>query len=337
MTKARNSIYGLALGDSIAYRTEFLTFWQAVREFSKEDLINGNHRMIISDDTQMSLYLLEAFRQAYNPEEDFEKQYLRLINEVAKQFLIWLRDENNDRAPGNACIGSLTALETRWSDPSDLNTVLSSGQPGSKGSGTVMRSPWLGLLHANKIIPDEHFEMFCNAQSSITHQHPTAVHGSYLTAMLTSKLYREEIQPGQLKDFALDFIDHQHPDRGWDELKASIERINTLPVDYQDSDATDIDPSKYLGDTGTAEDVLTTAIAMIDYFGSDPLEVLRRCMFSSGDSDTIGAVAGGMIGAYYSGEIWAELEHLVEKQYVQQLEDAVAYIDFTSLHRNSDI
>lgn len=335
MTKGRNSIYGLALGDAMAYRTEFLNFSQAVSRYGKEDLRNGTQKFIVSDDTQMSLYLLEAFQNAYSPDKDFEHQYLGLINEVAHQFLIWLRDPLNDRAPGNACLNSLSNLEPFLKEPADLQTVLSAGSPNSKGSGTVMRSPWLGLLHANNIIPDEHFEMFCNAQSSITHQHPTALHGSYLTALLTSKLYTEEITPGRVKDFALDFIEQQDSDRGWDELKASISLIDTLPEGYAYSKATDIDPSRYLGSNGTAEDVLTTAIALVDNFGAEPLEVLKRCIYTSGDSDTIGAVAGGMIGAHYSGEIWAEVEYLVEEQYVQQLEDAAAYIDYTSLKVNS--
>lgn len=335
MTKERNSIYGLALGDAIAYRTEFSTFSQAVSKYGQEELRDENQKLLVSDDTQMSLYLLNAFKQSYSPDSDFEPQYLSIINEVAQQFITWLWDPLNDRAPGNACIRSLSNLKRVLTGPADLNTVLSAGLADSKGSGTVMRSPWLGLLHANNIIPDEHFEMFCNAQSAITHQHPTALHGSYLTALLTSRLYTEDIKPGELKDFALNHISQQKPDSGWDELKASISLIDSLPEGYNYSKATDIDPSRYLGQNGTAEDVLTTAIALVDNFGEEPLEVLKRCIFTSGDSDTIGAVAGGMVGAHYSGEIWSEIEHLVEEHYVQQLEDAAAYIDYTSLHRNS--
>jgi ADP-ribosylglycohydrolase len=50
-------------------------------------------------------------------------------------------------------------------------------------------------------------------------------------------------------------------------------------------------------------------------------------MFTGGDSDTIGAVAGGILGAYYAENIWEEIEHLVEEQYVPELEDVITYME----------
>jgi ADP-ribosylglycohydrolase len=340
MSKIRNSVYGLALGDALAYRTEFLSFRNAVTEYGKEDPRKLDSRLLISDDTQMSLYLVRGFRHGYNTNLTFDEQDYEVIEAISLFFIDWLNDYNNNRAPGMACISSLMFLNQEVSSLSYLkrkiiqhrrsvDDFLVGGErnSNSKGSGTVMRSPWIGVLNAVGTIPDNALEKFCNVQSSITHQHPTALHASYLTALLTSKLYKGELQPGTLGEYAIDFCKSQESDLGWRELTAAFEKINKLPKNYASLAAEELDPSSVIGSHGTAEDVLVTAIAIIDSHGSDPIDVLRRCMFTGGDSDTIGAVAGGILGAYYAENIWEEIEHLVEEQYVPELEDVITYME----------
>lgn len=340
MSKIHNSVYGLALGDAIAYRTEFSSFANTVAEYANEDLPALKSRMLVSDDTQMSLYLLRGFRNAYNAQDSFEKQYYEIIESISMFFIDWFHDPENYRAPGIACMNALDILYKEVSSLSymkkkiiqhrkSVDDFLVGGEhnSNSKGSGTVMRSPWIGILHAHGIVPDESLERFCNLQASITHQHPTALHASYLTALLTSKLYRGELKPGELGDFATEFCDSQESDLGWRDLSSALEKLKDLPKNYTSLSAEDFDPSSVLGSHGTAEDVLITAIGIIDAHGDEPIDVLRRCMFTGGDSDTIGAVAGGMLGAYYADNIWKDIEHLVEEQYVLELEDAVSYLE----------
>lgn len=327
MSKIHNSIYGLSLGDAIGYRTEFIGYKDAVEMFGDENIKSLTEPLLVSDDTQMSLYMLKAFEETYDHGRAFDEQFMEIMVATVRQFLIWRRDPENYRAPGLACMGSLQAIsqgiqkmqkgQTLW------DVVLEGDRNGhSKGSGTVMRSPWIGILNAIGTIPDEELSSFASYQSSITHHHPTALDASYLTALLTSKLYKQELHPGQLEEFTRNFISQQEQSLGWDEILDTMELMKRLP----DADE-EYDFSHYLGRQGTAECVLVTAIAIIDKHGRNPLEVLRRSMLSGGDSDTIGAVAGGMIGAYYDEPIWEGVEHLVEKLYVPQLDHVVAYIE----------
>lgn len=340
MSKIRNSVYGLALGDAIAYRTEFSSFQDAVQEYGGEVLADLPSPLLVTDDTQMSLYLISGFRKGYSSKKPFAEQEFQVLEPIALSFIDWLHDGNNNRAPGNACISSLMLLHQEYTSLSYMKKVImqktkridgllvgGARNSNSKGSGTVMRSPWIGLLNVQDVVPDESLERFCDIQASITHQHPTALHGSYLTALLTSKLYRGELKPGELGSFALDFCKSQETDLGWRELVEAFKRLDDLPADYASISAEEFDPSSVIGFHGTAENVLVTAVGIIDAHGDSPIEVLSRCTFTGGDSDTIGAVAGGMLGAYYEENIWAEVEHLVEEQYVPQLDDTVAYLE----------
>lgn len=329
MSQVKNSIYGLALGDTLGYRTEFLSFENAIAEYGSENIYELAPELLVSDDTQMSLYLLHGFANAYNPKRSYATQEKDIIVSVANQFLIWLTDPENCRAPGNACIGSMRELERTIVRGVNWKNAFVGGavNKNSKGSGTVMRSPWLGLLNATGTVPDESLESLCNLQSSLTHQHPTALHASYLTALLTSKLFTGDLAPGQLKTFSEDFCASQPSDLGWRELIRTLGNIDDLPANYKRSHFSDCDASNIIGAHMTAENVLVTSIAYIDYFGDDAVEVLRRSMFNSGDSDTIGATAGGMIGAYYDEPIWDGLEHLVESNYIPKLDWAINYLE----------
>ncbi len=57
MSKIRNSVYGLALGDSIAYQTEFFDFHDAIK-FHQTYGLAKRENLLVSDDTQMSIALI---------------------------------------------------------------------------------------------------------------------------------------------------------------------------------------------------------------------------------------------------------------------------------------
>lgn len=330
MGKIRNSVYGLALGDALGYRTEFLNFKNALDTVGSIDFETIDTKLHISDDTQMSLYLMDGFKQVYDPEISYPEQAGDIIRSIAQQFLVWLHDPENIRAPGNACISSLRYMERNFSVTDDpIEIILQSSSPNreSKGSGTVMRSPWIGLLHAEGAIPEHDFKTFCYQQSMLTHRHPTALHAAYLGSLLTSKLYSNELQPGQLHEFCVYVCDKKINLPGWEELKQDFLAVKYLPKDYDTSHFSQYDPSGYLGKDGKASTVLVTAVAMIDRFGHNPLEVMRRCVFNSGDSDTIAAVAGGILGACYEDNIWESVEGVIETAYVPWLDKTVAYIE----------
>lgn len=113
MSKIKNSVYGLALGDAIGYRAEFHSYAKALNDYLDEDLTEPTEdRFLITDDTQMSLYLLDGFLNAWEEQKRYTGNSDLYIEEIANNFLLWLHDGDNNRAPGVACIESLMSLET---------------------------------------------------------------------------------------------------------------------------------------------------------------------------------------------------------------------------------
>jgi ADP-ribosylglycohydrolase len=84
---------------------------------------------VVSDDTQMSLAVWRALGES------------EPVGAFVDEFLAWRVDPDNTRAPGNTCLSALGAIAAgaSWLEA----TVL-----GSKGCGTVMRAPWIGLTPA---------------------------------------------------------------------------------------------------------------------------------------------------------------------------------------------
>lgn len=363
MSRIRNSVYGLALGDAIAYQTEFKDFDDAVSFYRFYGLSKKEH-LIVSDDTQMSLALIAGIEDtllaAYSGTETINKwirqdiqSYMKysknLIPNVGKRYIEWAESPENCRAPGMACMSSLMSLSDKNSkiERQIVSRVYSRltqrdidwGEFGrelnahSKGSGTVMRAPWLGL--AAPLFPNEStLREFNIKEAQITHGHPTAIFGSLLTTKISSESLKGNIEIGDFRNYALSYIDSEYNksfDSGWLELKQHVElSLSNVPESYKNSSAIEIDPSQFVGSSGTAENVLVTALILIDSFGNNPIEVLKRCMVSSGDSDTIGAVAGGLLGTVHKESIWDEHVHLVEPAYIDRLEHTIEFLEKTN-------
>jgi hypothetical protein len=97
------------------------------------------------------------------------------------------------------------------------------------------------------------------------------------------------------------------------------------------------DPSVHIGGGGwRAHETLVIALLAVDMFPGDGWEGLRRSVVSDGDSDTIGAVAGGLVGAAYPGlfiDAWygegkvlfPPLRERFEPRYAAWIEEADQY------------
>ena len=86
------------------------------------------------------------------------------------------------------------------------------------------------------------------------------------------------------------------------------------------------DPSLHIGGGGwRAHETLTIALLAADMFPGEPWLALRRSVASDGDSDTIGAVTGALLGALYPDVFttaWDEgLRDRFEPRYVRWIEN----------------
>jgi len=161
-------------------------------------------------------------------------------------------------------------------------------------------------------------------QSALTHGHPTALAASELTAQAVwllaqgtsadgllpllrghAREQRELYRADWLGDLALRA---QDPDpvrfiaRGWDECLAALDRAAAALV----SADPEVDPCLATGAGWIAEEALATGLLCFLLFPDDPRAVVRRAAYSSGDSDSIAALAGAFAGAHLGADAWPQ-------------------------------
>jgi hypothetical protein len=89
-------------------------------------------------------------------------------------------------------------------------------------------------------------------------------------------------------------------ERGWDECTGVLDRLDLALTD-PDRDA---DPCLATGAGWIAEEALATALYCALLFPDDPVAALSRAATTSGDSDSIAALAGAFVGAAHGMGAW---------------------------------
>lgn len=159
-------------------------------------------------------------------------------------------------------------------------------------------------------------------QAALTHGHPTALAAGDLTAY-TVRLLAQGTGPAELlpalreyahrgrghyrADWLGDLAEYaQDPDRdsfatrGWDECLAVLDRLE----DALRSPDPEADPCLATGAGWIAEEALVTGLYCFLLLPDDPPAVVRRAAYSSGDSDSIAALAGAFAGAWHGADAW---------------------------------
>lgn len=308
------SIYGLAIGDALGYPTEFLDLAALTRRYGswrQLELPVQDGVARVSDDTQMTLAVIEALAEA---SLDGVSAVTAATVEPAlrKHFVAWLRSPDNNRAPGRTCLDACTALErgVPWQEA----TVLP-----SKGCGANMRVAPVALLPG---LTAEQRAGTAQLQAALTHGHPTALAASDLTAhavwLLAHNCHPSELLP-RLRHYGRSARRTYHGDwlgdlaqragasdpaafiaHGWDETLAALDTV-AAALHQPDPER---DPCEVAGAGWIAEEALATALYCFLLFPEEPVAVVQRAAFSSGDSDSVAALAGAFAGASVGGPAW---------------------------------
>lgn len=325
--KQRGAILGLAYGDAWGWITEFANYKETQRvrpAFPAE--------AIVTDDTQMSLYAMNAILndvylrsskiKAFDADRS-ETNGNAVRIEFAEAFINWYYDEDNTRAPGVTCMEALKKITLL-----DLETGLEGTNEWSKGCGANMRNPWFGLLPYDVDMIAE----LSVIQSSVTHNNPLALSSSAITALVVRGLVTGEVTPGgnNVMNYAIDMTEHliQNP---FDTLNLGymdgllqlkefliIQRDLTHVLDDLD-ESTDI--CHLFGEGKIAEEALALAIVAVDRYQDDVMSGYRRLVHSSGDTDSIAAIAGSFFGAAYGDSVFpAEWFDRLEPRYQKELD-----------------
>lgn len=332
-TAASGALFGLAFGDALGKDVEFHTYDQIVRDHGPGGPRQLPDPALVTDDTEMALVVARALIDLGPPPYDPGQ----LAAALRAGFVEWGRTVEGWRAPGGTCMRSCYRLEfsprTPWQRLTDGR---------SKGNGANMRVAPVAFVPG---LSDHDMAGIAQLQAAITHAHPTALAASELTALAIRlaaegmairdvvdalhkrcssrrTAYREDVLGGLASWWALD-----EPARwiayGWDECAAAIQRL-MWAEGYADDGG---DACAHLDRRGgCAEDCLTLALYCALRHPDDPVAAIARAAATSGDSDTIAAVTGAIVGAAHGLDAWPS-GWVVRVEYADQLAEVGEVFD----------
>lgn len=327
--KQQNSIIGLALGDAWGASTEFFPFEDMQGAYytaeNPHELLDGKFQkdLSVTDDTHMSIHVFRALNAIVEndllPDNGSYKDIpkgLQIQHErmFLKEFLAWYESPLNtyQRAPGNTCMQSLML----FSQANEMRTPLDSSllSNDSMGSGTIMRSGWIGV-HPG--IPDDAIAYFSHLQSELTHKHPLASPPAVIHSLLIRELAKGDIELTGIIERAQELCTKLN----YTDLLPYLDKCESTLHKMRENELLSYDPCSDLGGGWIAPETLALSLSIAQAYSDNPSDALRRSALTGGDSDTIGAVTGALVGAGSPHTIdeWTGLFHTVEEPFKQDL------------------
>lgn len=335
------TVYNFAFGDAWGYVTEFKKF----KDIKKKQYPVPNV-LKVSDDTQMGIYTMSAVKSMLNYKDslddyDYGDVFVqnRVRNSFARAYLMFFFDADNNRAPGMTCMSALEryhySVQVTGLEGSVLNNSL--------GCGTIMRTPWLGLLPYSQ----NTLANLAVLQSQVTHGDPVGwIVSAVLTLMINDYIFNSENihynnmfehalhSVSRLDEMNLELLQEHHNaiqvvvnqlsvyNQHWDEI-ASV-----LAESHDDF----VDLNAIFGEGWIADQTLYNALAAVNLYSDESSENIfkgiKRLVYTEGDSDSIAAVGGALWGAK-TGITADEKENIMnnlEPRYKKELEDMVSFI-----------
>lgn len=315
--RIRGSLTGGAAGDALGYAVEFMGENELFGKYGKGgiraySLDSVSKKALISDDTQMTLFAAEAIikwlsAQANGGADDSLRSYAlqshldwldtqqSTFERTGKQFfphgLMAERRMFACRAPGITC---LSALHKRRNQKQTADSFIADKINNSKGCGGVMRVAPVGMLKYGEIrqIDNEGAEF-----AAITHSHSLGyMPAALLTHIIHSILYSDA--GNTLQDIVEDALDAVAGLFRDDAHIGELVEIIRLAIELSDNDARDLDNIHRLGEGWVAEEALAIAIYCCLRYPYDFSQCIITAVNHKGDSDSTGAIAGNIIGAY---------------------------------------
>lgn len=304
--RAVAAFLGLALGDAYGRSLEFLQLPE-VRQ-APVILRSGTFRW--TDDTHMSIYLARAVLDLPAGRRLDADAFGQA---VGARFVEWADDPlTPSTAPGNTCLRGARAFRKHgdWQR---------SGDRGSDGCGAVMRILPVALAFEGAELVDA-----ARISSLVTHAHPNAVEAAIAGAWLC----RRAVQEGRL-DAALvaEAIRRLREEWAWggdvaESLEAALVLARRPAEGWLDEEA--IPPGDGGWRSGSA---LGLAVAAALQFGGQGFGVaIDKATRIEGDSDSVGALAGMLLGAAHGTRVlppdWLEI--LPDREELEGLARALA-------------
>ena len=319
--RIRGSLIAGAAGDALGYEVEFSKENEIFSRFGEKgiteyslDPVSG--KALISDDTQMTLFTAtgiiaaEVIRNAQGVNTS-------VIAEIEESYFDWLITQKYDfeesrnilkhnsplydvpglfdtRAPGITC---LNALEKRVRSMTKPKSYIDDKVNTSKGCGGVMRVAPLGLCFPD--LDEDTIDIYSAEAAAVTHSHPLG----YMTASVLSHIVHSCVfsrNDMTLKEIVID--SRKAVKYLFNKISAvyinELDNIISLAVELSENNSSDLDNIHRLGEGWIAEEALAIAIYCALRYHNDISAALIASVNHKGDSDSTGAIAGNILGAW---------------------------------------
>lgn len=296
---------GGAVGDALGAPVEFLNYEDIITEYGQQGIsgyvyAKGSRKAYITDDTQLSLFTAEGLLRSVTRAS--RQQVQRTVKDTAitifRSYLRWLytqgltvpRWAKKDydgwlvklhplhayREPGVTCITSLGR---------GIMGTIQKPINDSKGCGGVMRVAPIGLVENKENV----FELGC-AAAAITHGHPAG----YLPAGTLALIIYELRMGASLVEAihkALECL------RTYEHSRECVVLIEHA-IDLASKGKPSYDKIESLGKGVMGDQALAMAIYATLSYPNDFKKAVLLAVNHSGDSDSVAAVTGNILGTY---------------------------------------
>lgn len=319
--KIAGALYGMALGDAMGMPSELWSKERALKFFGKkiDRFLDGPKESEVAfnyeygqftDDTGQALVLLDSIAAT---------DYVPDVKDIALRMIAWAEKENawENNILGPTSKVALANFRDGIIDTKPTDKALS--------NGSAMRIPPIGCLFT----PDQKQELvdYVYGVSRVTHTSNVTIAGAAMIAMgVSSALINDDFD--KVIEDILD-IEELGYKRGFDHftprLKARTELALQLAKEYQDDE--EMFSRKIYDIIGTGVCIIESVPAAIAvaYYTQDPNRACLMCANIGGDTDTIGAMATAICGAFRGASA-------IKPEYIETLQkqndvDFDAYID----------
>lgn len=297
--KLLGCLLGGAVGDAFGYCVEFLRLPEIRAKFGPEGIsepVFQAGKLIVSDDTQMTLFTLEGLLKGLNQKSSHSNSLLEAIQDAYMDWHAtqrglphsqpegrgWLSQQPEmcvGRAPGTTCLSALAAggagkIEKPIND--------------SKGCGGAMRAAPIGLF-PKRFNAEDAFRLAAQA-AALTHGHPSG----YLSAGMVAAIVRYLVGGESLETAIERSCKILTKWKGHEETLNVTTRALELARQPSPDHCANI---KAIGEGWVGEEALAIAIyaALV---GKTYVEVIKIATNHDGDSDSTASIAGQFWGAW---------------------------------------
>jgi ADP-ribosylglycohydrolase len=295
------TILGVACGDALGAPTEFIHVPAIKSRYGPDgiqDLSQTDGRY--TDDTQMTEALGLGLVKAYEGLDTqcgvvIQKEMANtdyVMKHITKQFVMWSKSPENNRAPGGSCMFGCRqlAMNKPWRK---------SGAPNSKGCGTAMRASPVGIVYNDL----DTLREIAFAQAICTHGSRVAQEASYVAALAVHLLLRNpDLTVSQVFDICCQAVTDERFALLMSRCAKAIEltlKGEITPDEVMTHDH-DVTGAVCLGESWTGDEAVASALycfGLADARGEGYVETVRYGANTNGDSDSIACIAGSFAGA----------------------------------------